>query len=359
MLRRERILSPRGVAETISEAHRLWAAEISAAGELGTATDEEKTGQLQQKYADDLRRIAQMLSALPSNSSLLQLNPSVYPLTLKHFEWALESLETLADKQARELGESLIPLEPMKGVACGLYTTSHGLGGLLAVQCSVRPLVAGEKQVSVTGHATSSLLGQAAVPDDSVLQSADNAVEAVRAWLWNAARIELGRLHMHFQIRSLSEGAPAQGVSGPSAGLAMFVALVSELAQVPCSPSKVMTGTIGVKLDVGPVGGLGGFGDEAGKLVGILKTKRIRVTDLFVPKVNFEKACDEMSVLSQEDVEIHPVSRVQDVLKLLLGSAENRLVARIESGLAWSSAFQKEKGAVTNRRPRRLVSVIL
>jgi predicted ATP-dependent protease len=66
-----------------------------------------------------------------------------------------------------------------------------------------------------------------------------------------------------------------------------------------------------------------------------------------------------MSVLSQEDVEIHPVSRVQDVLKLLLGSAENRLVARIESGLAWSSAFQKEKGAVTNRRPRRLVSVIL
>ena len=50
----------------------------------------------------------------------------------------------------------------------------------------------------------------------------------------------------------------------------MFVAVASELAGVRCSPSKVMTGTAGIKLDMGPVGALGGFGSGTGKLVGIL-----------------------------------------------------------------------------------------
>jgi ATP-dependent Lon protease len=87
----------------------------------------------------------------------------------------------------------------------------------------------------------------------------------------------------------------------------MFVALVSELANMRCHASKVMTGTIGIKLDVGPVGGLGGFGSETGKLVGILKIKRVRITDLFVPRINYEKARDEMNVLSDEGITIHPI----------------------------------------------------
>lgn len=345
MFRRERVLSPRGVAETITEAHRLWASEISAASEVRTVNDEEKKAAVLAKYRTDLQRIQQIIPEAKNDPSVLDgVQPNAYKLTLEHFQWALNSLETLEDRHARDLTESLILPDPMPGVAYGLYTTPHGIGGILAVQCSVRPLIAGERQVSVTGQAISAVLGQVAVPDDSVVQSAENAVEAVRGWLWNSARVELDQLHVHFQMRSLSEGAPGQGVSGPSAGLTMFVALVSELANIGCPSSKVMTGTIGIKLDVGPVGGLGGFGSETGKLVGILKTKRIRITDLFVPKVNYEKARDEMNVLREEDVAIHPVASAQETWNPMFGLGEGAILERIRSNATERNFGGKEKG---------------
>jgi SpoVK/Ycf46/Vps4 family AAA+-type ATPase len=343
MFRRERILSPRGVAETITEAHRLWASEIAAANEVRGAADQERRTVAMARFRADLERIGQMLPAIKGDLSVLgQVQPGTYRLTLRHFELALNSLETPEDRHARELTESLILPEPVPGVAYGLYTTPYGVGGIMAVQCSVRPLVPGEKQVSVTGQATSVVLGQSVVPDSSVLQSAENAVEAVRAWLWSAARIELDERHVHFQMRSLSEGAPGQGVSGPSAGLTMFVALVSELANIRCYPSKVMTGTIGIKLDVGPVGGLGGFGTETGKLVGILKTKRIRITDLFMPRINYEKARDEMNVLSDEGVIVHPIVSARETWQTMFGLSEEAVLDRICSRRAEQSYCRKK-----------------
>jgi len=277
-------------------------------------------------------------------SLLSQVQSDSYKMTLRHFQWALDSLETSEDRHARELSESLIRAAPTPGAVHGLYTTSNGLGGLLAVQCSVRPLMSAERQVSVTGHATSAVIGQLAVADESVLQSAENAVEAIRVWLWNGAGIGLDHMHVHFQMRSLLEGAPGQGVSGPSAGLAMFFALVSELANVACSPSKVMTGTIGIKLDIGPVGGLGGYGTETGKLVGILKTKRIRVTDLFVPRTNFEKARDEMGILEEEGVRIHPIGSVHDVWRPLFDLDEEAILKKVQSNVTSRGLCEKEKG---------------
>jgi ATP-dependent Lon protease len=179
------------------------------------------------------------------------------------------------------------------------------------------------------------------------VQSAENAVEAVRGWLLNAGRIEMDEMHVHFQMRSLSEGAPGQGVSGPSAGLTMFVALVSELAKIRCHASKVMTGTIGIKLDVGPVGGLGGFGTETGKLVGILKTKRVRITDLFVPRINYEKGRDEMNVLSDEGIIIHPIISAKESWEAMFGLRENAILTRIRSRQAKQSHTGK-KGTITN-----------
>jgi len=331
MFRHERILSPRGVSETITEAHRLWASEISAVHELLATRDKAKETIIRRKHKTDLDRLEKILPQTKDDEiKLAKVQPNTYRLTLKHFEWALEALETVEDKHIRDLSESLISSNPLPGIAYGLYTTEHGTGGLLAVQCSVRPLIPGEKQTSVTGQASSIILGgHIAVPDDSILQSAENAVEAVRGWLWATARLELGQLHTHFQIRSLSEGAPAQGASGPSAGITMFTALVSELANLECTPTKVMTGTIGIKRDVGPVGGLGGFGTETGKIIGILKTKRVQIKDLLVPKINYEKARDEMSVLEKDGIKIHPIKTIHDIWKPMFNLNEKTITARI------------------------------
>jgi len=182
----------------------------------------------------------------------------------------------------------------------------------------------------VTGNSTSAILGQSVIHDDSVQQSAQNAAEAVLAWLWQRSGVELSRFHIHFQIRSILEGGPGQGVSGPSAGLAMVLALISELSGFVTPPSLVATGTIGIKLDVGPVGGLGGFGAQTGKMVGILRSRRVRITDLVLPAANFESAADEMRILTAEGIRVHAVSNVIQSLHAVFGVGPDEIVEKIK-----------------------------
>ncbi|HYB67309.1 MAG TPA: AAA family ATPase, partial [Candidatus Acidoferrales bacterium] len=330
LFRMQRILSPRAASETIAEAHRLWASEISAVCELRASKDRAEREAVEKKYSTDLNRLRSALES--SHIPLLALDKvdeSNYPIRLYHFEKAIEALESNQARQRREMEEALILTAPTPGASFGLYATEDGTGGIITVQCSVRPMIPGERQVSVTGNATSAVIGQSVVSDESVLQSAENATEAISSLLWAVSRVDLSRLHIHFQIRSILEGAPGQGVSGPSAGLAMVLALLSELAGLPISPATVATGTIGVKLDVGPVGGLGGYGAQTGKIVGILKAQKIRVTDLVLPAANFETAGDEMRILTEEGVHVRPVSNVSECLKIIFDRDMHELVAKI------------------------------
>ena len=331
LFRMQRILSPRAACETIAEAHRLWASEISAVCELRGSKDSAEREAVEKKYSTDLSRLRVALGGSEDpRLSVDQIDESNYPIRLYHFEKAIQALESNQARQRREMEEALILTAPTPGASFGLYATEEGSGGIITVQCSVRPMIAGERQVSVTGNATSAVVGQSVVSDESVLQSAENATEAISSLLWAVSQVDLSRLHIHFQIRSILEGAPGQGVSGPSAGLAMVLALLSELAGLPISPATVATGTIGVKLDVGPVGGLGGYGTQTGKIIGILKSQKIRVTDLVLPAANFEAAGDEMRLLTEEGVKVHPVSDVSECLSVIFDREMDELVAKIK-----------------------------
>jgi ATP-dependent Lon protease len=288
---------------------------------------------IEKKYADDLLRLSdlqQLYGPGKGIRSILDVDESNHPIRLYHFEKAIQALETNQAKQRREMEEALIIPSPPQGVSCGLYASEDGTGGIITVQCSVRPIISGERQVSVTGNSTSAVIGQVVVPDESVRQSAENATEAVSSMLWAVSRVSLGGMHMHFQVRSILEGAPGQGVSGPSAGLALVLALISELSGVAISPSIVPTGTVGVKLDIGPVGGLGGYGAQTGKVVGVLKSQKIRVTDLLLPAVNFEVAADEMRILAEEGVNVHPVTNVSECLQVVFGLSQDELLGKIK-----------------------------
>jgi SpoVK/Ycf46/Vps4 family AAA+-type ATPase len=337
MFRRQRILSPRGAAETIAEAHRLWASEVSAAREITHATKEPiLEREVVSKYGDDIERLDKMLAIYKLegiNIPRENVNQDTYKIRLVHFEQAIASLESLEDKEHREIAEALILPHATSGVTYGLYTSDRGTGGILTIQCTVRPAIPGERQVSVTGQASSMMMGQTSVPDDSVVQSAENAVEAAKSWLWSRTRINLAKYHVHFQIRSILEGAPGMGVSGPSAGYAMLNALVSELSNIPISQSKVMTGTIGLKMDVGPVGGLGGRGREAGKLVGILKAEKVKITDLLLPASNHKNAPDEMKMVEGEGISVHPINNAHEGWPILFSMTTEELAKRIRSAL--------------------------
>ena len=337
MFRRQRVLSPRGVAETVSEAHRLWASEIAAAKGITAAAGSEAIRQnVMTKYQDDIERLNEALEVYRKEGSSMKasdVSQDNYKMRLFHFQQAISSLESLEDKEHREIAESLILSQALPGVTYGLYTSERGSGGILTIQCTVRPLNSGERQVTVTGQASSMIMGQTSVPDDSVIQSAQNAVEAVKSWLWARTRMNLGKYHVQFQIRSILEGAPGAGVSGPSAGYAMLNALISELSNTPIIQSKVMTGSIGLKMDVGPVGGLGGRGREAGKLVGILKAEKVKITDLLLPDANYRSADDEMKMIRDEGISVHPITNAQDGWPILFGLGSDELAKKIRAGL--------------------------
>jgi ATP-dependent Lon protease len=333
LFRMQRILSPRAAAETITEAHRLWASELSAAYELRLAKDkDQEIAMLEAKYEADFKRIRDLIQIYQSEGKSLStenINEISYPIRLYHFEKAIEALESTRERQQRELEEALLPDSPNIGVSFGLYATENGTGGVIAVECSIRPIIPGEKQVSVTGNSTSTVIGQYVMPDDSILQSAQNATEGVTSWLWKTCNIDLSRVHVHFQIRSIQEGSPGQGVSGPSAGLAIALSLLSELSGLSISPSLVATGTIGVKLDIGPVGGLGGHGSQTGKIVGILKSRRVKITDLVLPASNFELARDEMNILTNEGIRIHPIRNFRDCNEIIFTIKEQELIEKV------------------------------
>jgi SpoVK/Ycf46/Vps4 family AAA+-type ATPase len=336
LFRMQRILSPRAAAETITEAHRLWASELSAVYELRATDDTDRKAQIEKRHDADLRRLRDLIQIYRDESSPISIEnitEASYPIRLYHFEKAIDALESTQERQQRELEESLLPSSPTPGISYGLYATENGTGGIIAVECSVRPIINGEKHVSVTGNSTSAIIGQMLVPDDSVLQSAQNASEAVTSWLWSEHRIDLSKLHMHFQVRSILEGNPGQGVSGPSAGVAIAASLLSELSRLSMPPSVVATGTIGVKLDVGPVGGLGGHGSQTGKIVGILKSRRVKITDLILPTANYKLARDEMQILADEGVRVHPVTCFRDCSESLFGVKEDILIQKITERL--------------------------
>jgi len=332
LFRTQRVLSPRAASETVAEAHRLWASEISAAYELRAAKDLTEKTSVGEKYAADLERLTCLIEkgqVKSELSSVDQVDESNYLIRLYHFEKAIQALESSQAKQRREMEEALILSSPTPGASFGLYASEDGTGGIITVQCSVRPLTPGESRVSLTGNSTSAVIGQLVLPDESVRQSAENAAEAVSSMLWAESHLDISRLHVHFQIRSILEGAPGQGVSGPSAGLAMVLALLSELSGLMIAPSVVATGTIGVKLDIGPVGGLGGYGAQTGKIVGVLKSQRIRVTDLVLPAANFEVSGDELRILIEEGIQVHPVSTVSQSLKIIFGVGKEELAPKI------------------------------
>src|SRR5437867_2608311 len=337
MFRRQRVLSPRGVSETVSEAHRLWASEIAAAkGVTEAGASELAIRNVTTRFEEDIERLDAALKVYQQEGTTLkrgEVNQDNYRIRLFHFEQAISSLESLEDKEHREIAEALILSQAIPGVTYGLYTSERGSGGILTIQCTLRPINPGERHVSVTGQASSTMMGQTSVPDDSVIQSAQNAVEAVRSWLWSKIRVNLAKYHVHFQIRSILEGAPGAGVSGPSAGYAMLNALISELSNTPITQSKVMTGSIGLKMDVGPVGGLGGRGREAGKLVGILKAEKLKITDLIVPESNHRSAPDEMKMVQDEGISVHPITNAQDGWPILFSMTSEELARKIRGAL--------------------------
>ena len=178
---------------------------------------------------------------------------------------------------------------PTAGVVNGLAVTGAG-GDVLIVEATAMD---GEQGLKLTGQ-----LG------DVMTESGDIALSFIRAH-----RDELGiepesldrRIHVHFPAGAVPK-------DGPSAGVTMTTALVSLLSDRPVRPTVAMTGEVTLQGKVLPIGGV---------KQKLLAAHRAGITDVVIPARN-EPDLDDLPEAIRDELTIHPVSDVREVLELAL-----------------------------------------
>ena len=113
--------------------------------------------------------------------------------------------------------------------------------------------------------------------------------------------IEKSNLHIH-----VPEGATPK--DGPSAGITMFVAMVSAFAHRKVMPNVAMTGEITLRGDVTPVGGI----KEK-----ILAAKRAGITDLILCQDN-RRDIEDIEQRYLEGLTFHYINRMDEALPLAM-----------------------------------------
>ena len=185
------------------------------------------------------------------------------------------------------------------GVAVGLAWTPVG-GDVLFVESSRMP---GASQLTITGQ-----LG------DVMKESARIALSWFRA---NATRYGVdpafykdAEIHMHVPAGAIPK-------DGPSAGVTMVSALASALSGRPVRPNLAMTGEITLSGRILPVGGI----KEK-----VLAAKRLGMRELILPRQNEKNILEDLTPVQRQDLVIHYVDYMDEVLNLALAPAIRKAV---------------------------------
>ena len=189
------------------------------------------------------------------------------------------------------LDEEVAERTKQPGVAIGLAWTPVG-GDVLFVEAT---RMTGSGSLTVTGH-----LGEV------MKESARAAVSWCRA---NSNRYDVdpafykeAEVHLHVPSGAIPK-------DGPSAGVTMVTALVSELTGRPVRGDMAMTGEITLSGVILPVGGI----KEK-----VLAARRLGIFDVILPKQNEKNINEDLTDELRREIQVHYVTMIDDVLKLAL-----------------------------------------
>ena len=189
------------------------------------------------------------------------------------------------------LDEEVAERTKRPGVAIGLAWTPVG-GDVLFVEAK---RMSGSGSLTLTGH-----LGEV------MKESARAALSWFRA---NAAAYGVdpgfykdAEIHLHVPSGAIPK-------DGPSAGVTMVTALVSELTGRPVRSDLAMTGEITLSGHVLPVGGI----KEK-----VLAARRLGVFEVALPARNDKDINEDLSPELKREITVHYISTIDDVLKLAL-----------------------------------------
>ncbi|MFL5465109.1 MAG: endopeptidase La [Gemmatimonadaceae bacterium] len=202
------------------------------------------------------------------------------------------------------------------GIATGMYYTPMG-GDIMFVEASIRRYYGAresdaQNQVGPGGAVSLILTGQLG---DVMKESARAAFTYAtnNASSLGIPRDRLGAVEAHIHV-------PAGSIpkDGPSAGIAIATALVSEMADRPVRQDVAMTGEITLRGRVLPIGGL----KEK-----VLGAHRAGIKTIIIPKAN-EADIEDVPEEVRNVLEFHPVETLNEVLQIALVPAEQTKGAR-------------------------------
>jgi ATP-dependent Lon protease len=186
---------------------------------------------------------------------------------------------------ARRFENEIAERTSVPGVATGLAWTSVG-GDILFIEASRTP---GTGKLILTGQ-----LGEV------MKESAQAALTLAK--VFTSQTLEKTDIHIHVP-------AGATPKDGPSAGVAMFLALVSLLAAKPVRSDVAMTGEISLRGLVLPIGGV----KEK-----TLAALRAGIKTVMLPKRN-EKDLEDVPAEARQKLEFVFLDKVEDAIKTAIG----------------------------------------
>ena len=193
------------------------------------------------------------------------------------------------------------------GVATGMAWTPVG-GDVLFVEAT---RMAGSGSLTLTGQ-----LG------DVMKESARAALSWVRAhaneWQIDPEFFKNSELHVHVPSGAIPK-------DGPSAGVTMVTAMVSELTRRPVRGDLSMTGEITLQGKVLPVGGI----KEK-----VLAAKRLGIKEIILPRLNEKNVKEDLGDELMKGLTIHLVSTIDEVLLLALVHQSDRPARRTDKAKA-------------------------
>lgn len=203
--------------------------------------------------------------------------------------------------------ERKVPASPQVGLVNGLAVYGPGMGTLLEIEVTASPAAGGQGRVSITGVVDEEEIGGGSrtIRRKSMAKgSIENVLTVLRSMNLNPDKYDL---HVNFP-----GGTP---VDGPSAGVAMAVAVVSAIRGLPVDNTAAMTGEIGIHGKVKPVGGV---------IAKVEAALQAGATTVFVPKENWQSLFAEL-----KPQRVIPVETIDEVFRHLFGAdtADIRLPA--------------------------------
>ncbi len=228
-------------------------------------------------------------------ASGLAINEGRSEICAGDVEWVVNS------SQIQPQPKVSLPPVPQVGIVMGLAVYGPNVGVLLEVEASAIPVAAGQGKLIVTGVVDEEELGGSSGRKVKRKSMAKGSVENVLTVLKSLAGVDPSGYDIHVNFPG---GTP---MDGPSAGVAIAVAIYSAMTDKKVDNYCALTGEISILGRVKPVGGIVPK-VEAARQAGI---KRV-----LIPRENQLSLFENMT-----DLQVIPVDNLNDVLTRALATA--------------------------------------